>query len=239
MQVLLGAVFMLIAVLALYMDSYSSFGLSAPKNTHGTVALSDSSYTPAPPDFVAPQDEPPSTDSSGEALAAVAAGKQKTATLATPAPDPKAPARLTIPSLDVDAKVQSVGIAATGNISAPQGFSDVGWYRYGAAPGEKGSVIIDGHVDNGLFKWGVFKHLDRIKAGDRVNVTTGAGKTFTYVVSNVVAYTYTEVPMESIVHQKDSAQMVLITCTGKWIPAEKTYDQRLVVYATLPTSPPL
>src|ERR1039457_7041885 len=69
------------------------------------------------------------------------------------------PVRLVISALHIDAKVQDVGITKNGNMATPNNFTDVGWYKYGALPGEMGSAVIAGHVDDGLALPGVFKHL--------------------------------------------------------------------------------
>lgn len=154
----------------------------------------------------------------------------------TPLPKPPAhpeyPTRISIPRIDVDAAVVPVGLTAKGNIAATN-FKDVGWYEKSALPEETGSMLMDGHVDNGLFRLGVFKHLDRIRAGNEVRITTGEGKTSTYIVSRIEFYDYKEVPMEAMLSERDRAQLVLITCAGEWLKDEKTYDKRLVVYATL------
>src|SRR5581483_2097891 len=60
------------------------------------------------------------------------------------------PSRLVIPALSIDANVQYVGVTATGNMATPHGFADVGWYKLGTIPGNQGSAVIAGHVDNGL-----------------------------------------------------------------------------------------
>jgi sortase (surface protein transpeptidase) len=83
-----------------------------------------------------------------------------------------APARIRIPSIGVDAFVQDVGIGKSGNMAVPTNYDDVGWYRYGPAPGEKGSAVIDGHVDNGFGLPAVFSRLSELEAGDDIYIDT-------------------------------------------------------------------
>src|SRR5688572_8435793 len=59
------------------------------------------------------------------------------------------PTRLEIPSLGIDAAVQEVGITKKGTMGVPRGYDEAGWYKYGAAPGELGSAVLAGHLDNG------------------------------------------------------------------------------------------
>ena len=69
--------------------------------------------------------------------------------------------RISIPAIKVDAKIQEVGITAKGNMAAPRTFSEVGWYKYGPRPGETGSAVLAGHVDNGIAFPAVFSKLDK------------------------------------------------------------------------------
>jgi len=143
------------------------------------------------------------------------------------------PARLSIPSLGIDASVQQTGINAKGNMGVPTNFTDVAWYKYGTVPGYDGSAVIDGHVDNGLALAGVFKHLDEIKTGDDVFVTTKGGDKLHFVVTDVEDYPYNDVPLSQVFSKSDGARLNLITCDGGWVSSGKTYDHRLVVYTEL------
>jgi hypothetical protein len=58
----------------------------------------------------------------------------------TTAVEPFLPARLRIPSLSIDARVESVGVKENGAMQNPSNFVNVGWYRYGALPGEAGNT---------------------------------------------------------------------------------------------------
>lgn len=143
------------------------------------------------------------------------------------------PARLRIPAVNINATVQDLGINALGNMQAPDNFVQVGWYKYGPAPGQVGSAVIDGHVDNGLGLAGVFIHLDQIKVGDDVYVDTNASTTYEFVVTDIESYPYQNVPTDLIFNQNDAARLNIITCEGTWVPGGDTYDHRLVVFTKL------
>jgi sortase A len=145
------------------------------------------------------------------------------------------PVRLQIPKLNIDANVQHVGINTKGNIGTPNNFTDTAWYQGGVQPGQVGTAIVDGHVDNGLSLAGVFKHLDTIAMGDDLYVVEKDGTKLHFVVSDIENYPYEAVPMADILAQHTKRQMVLITCEGAWVAGQKTYDHRLAVYATLAT----
>lgn len=143
------------------------------------------------------------------------------------------PSRLIVPSLQIDAHIQYVGIAASGNMAVPNNYTDVGWYRYGTVPGQKGSAVIDGHVDNALGLAGVFKNLELIEAGEEIFVETKGGKKLRFIVTDVERYGYKEVPNHLLFGREDAGRLNLITCGGSWIKREKTYDERIVVYSVL------
>jgi hypothetical protein len=69
---------------------------------------------------------------------------------AAPAPaevEQLAPARITVPDLELDRPLVSLGLDAAGAHEVPVGALDVGWYRGGPAPGEVGPAIVLGHVN--------------------------------------------------------------------------------------------
>lgn len=140
------------------------------------------------------------------------------------------PTRLQIPSLNIDASVQHVGITTSGAMGIPSNFSDVAWYKYGPVPGQYGSAVIDGHFDNGLGLPGVFKDLAEIKQGDDVFVQTSSGSLLRFMVTRVATYPYTDVPTAEVFGLDDRARLHLITCSGRWVRSDKTYNERVVVY---------
>ncbi|HWO07387.1 MAG TPA: class F sortase [Candidatus Paceibacterota bacterium] len=143
------------------------------------------------------------------------------------------PARLVIPAIGVDADVQHVGINEAGNMATPSNFEDVGWYKYGVAPGGRGSAVIAGHVDNSLGLPGVFKRLNELKSGDDIFVESASGERQHFVIVSTRSYPYDDVPVDVVFNPQGSARLNLITCEGRWLSENRTYDQRLVVFARL------
>jgi LPXTG-site transpeptidase (sortase) family protein len=147
--------------------------------------------------------------------------------------NPEIPAHLLIPAIGVDAHVQDVGIGKSGNMAVPTNFTDVGWYRYGPAPGQKGSAVIDGHVDNGFGMDAVFKKIGALAPGDDIYVKTKDDRTVRFVVTGVETYPADDVPKELLFTRDDASRLNLITCAGTWESDKKAYDERVVVYAIL------
>jgi len=143
------------------------------------------------------------------------------------------PTIISIPKINKTAKIIPVGVTATGNLDVPHNFVQAGWYKYGTAPGEKGSTVIDGHVDNGGSIAGVFKKLHELAAGDIINVSNTAGKVLRYEVTATNVYATSAFPSEQIFADNGQALLKIITCYGTFLPKEGTYDRRLVVTAAL------
>ena len=143
------------------------------------------------------------------------------------------PERIKIPSLQIDANVQHVGIAKSGAVAVPSNFTDVAWYRLGSEPGQAGSAFIDGHVDNGLSLAGVFKHLGDIQPGADIYIETASSTEVHFKVTDVENYSVSDVPMADLTSTTGTPRLALVTCEGAWVQSARSYDHRLVVYATL------
>ena len=146
---------------------------------------------------------------------------------------PLTPARLAIPSLNVDARVEEVGVKENGQMANPSGFSTVGWYKYGSEPGGEGRAVIAGHVNNALGLSGVFARLSEIAIGEKIVVSDSTGRTLTYIVQTKNQYDSSDAPLAEIFKITGPSELVLITCEGDWIPSARSYDKRLVVVARL------
>ncbi len=149
---------------------------------------------------------------------------------ATTTPAGIVPSRLLIPSLSVNAKIESVGVKADGTMATPSNFDNVAWYSLGAKPGGEGSVVFAGHVNNALLRSGVFEHLAQIKKGDYVTVEDSAGKAVVYRVYSIEIY-QSDAPTDALFVTTGPSRLVLITCDGDWVPSARSYDKRLVVVA--------
>ena len=141
------------------------------------------------------------------------------------------PARLKVPSLGIDAKVEEVGQRADGSMGTPADFMNVGWWSGGQKPGAPGNAVFDGHVNNALTKSGVFEHLSQVHKGDYVTVSDADGHTLVYEVQEVTLYDTDQAPLAAIFTKTGPSQLVLITCEGEWLEEEHSFDKRLVVVA--------
>jgi LPXTG-site transpeptidase (sortase) family protein len=102
-----------------------------------------------------------------------------------------------------------------------------------AGPGELGNAVLLGHVAS-RNAGNVFENLDEVRAGDRVQVFSGAQR-FDYQVVEVREVARTDA---SVMRPTGSASLSLITCTGTWLPEIGDYAERLVVRAELADAAP-
>ncbi|MFD1021009.1 class F sortase [Thalassobacillus hwangdonensis] len=142
------------------------------------------------------------------------------------------PTRIEIPSIDVDAEIENVGILENGEMGVPEDDSKVGWFEPGTKPGNEGNSVLAGHVDN--YKGpAVFFYLKDLKKGDEITVTDKDGEKKTYVVQKLESYPMDNSPIEKIFGKTDKKRLNLITCTGDFIRDEGGHQDRLVVYTEL------
>lgn len=139
------------------------------------------------------------------------------------------PRRLRIPQINVNARIQSVGVTIEGAMETPNNTSDVGWFHLGPRPGGIGSAVIAGHVDGEKGEAAVFSDLSVLSLGSKIYVDDNEGNTTTFIVRSIRSYDpgYAE----EVFSSDDSAHLNLITCDGIWDQAQKSFTKRLVVFA--------
>lgn len=147
------------------------------------------------------------------------------------------PRYISIPAINVNARVKSVGVNSKGNIDTPNNLNDTAWYDGSAKPGQDGQVFIDGHTSFSNSINAAFNDLPKLKTGDVVTIETGAGKKINYVISVVKTVDADKVDMGEALNPPEGASkgLTLMTCTGTFNYRTQTADKRLVVYAVQQT----
>lgn len=144
---------------------------------------------------------------------------------------PGKPVRLTIPKIHVDADIEHIGLTAQGAVGAPEGAKEVSWFDRGPRPGQPGSALISGHY--GIWKNGtnsVFNLLPTLKASDIIYVEDENGITRSFKVTQTRIYRKDD-SVPELFETSGDVRLNLISCYGKYLPAEQTYSQRFVVFA--------
>lgn len=142
------------------------------------------------------------------------------------------PVRLRIPGLGIDAAVLPVGVDARGAMVIPREAQQVGWYRFGPAPGDpSGAVVVAGHVDTRQEGAGALSPLRAVRVGDRVSVTVAGGRVVSYRVVGKQTIVKQRLPVERLFARDGVPRLVLITCGGPFLPEVSSYRDNLVVVA--------
>ena len=145
------------------------------------------------------------------------------------------PTRLIIPAIGVNASIEQVGMLSNGDMATPtqNPWENVGWYKAGPRLGERGSAVIDGHLDRPGGYPAVFWRLRDLHIGDAVLVMDSDGKTLHFRVTRIELYTPEAAPIQDIFGNRGGPYLNLITCAGDWIPDQHQTTLRLVVYTAL------
>ena len=138
---------------------------------------------------------------------------------------------LRIPKIRVDAALESVGITSDGAMDVPGGPTHAAWFNLGSYPGEVGSAVLPGHFGwkNGIPA--VFDHLDRLENGDKIYIEDNKGATDTFVVQEIRSFDANADARDVFDSNDGKSHLNLITCEGAWNKMEKSYSNRLVVFA--------
>lgn len=150
-------------------------------------------------------------------------------TTVTRLPEPK---RLQIPSIEVDAAVESVGLTPKGAMDTPQDRYNVAWFNKGPRPGEQGSAVIDGHLDGENQTTAVFKDLNKVKVGDTITILDQDNKPLTFIVRKIKLFQATD-PTTEVFSNTNGHYLNLITCAGNWNTERQDYEERLVIFSEL------
>ena len=128
--------------------------------------------------------------------------------------------------------MSTLGLTADGSVQVPSDIVQVGWFRLGPTPGQLGSAVILGHVDNYTGP-GVFFQLRTLAAGDEVDVDLADGITARFVVNTVVMYSKSQFPADRVYASHGSSALQLVTCGGTFDHQTGHYLSNVVVYTSL------
>jgi len=143
------------------------------------------------------------------------------------------PVRLKIPSINIDAAVESLGLTTGGAMDAPKGPDNVAWYKLGQRPGEEGSAVIAGHSNWNKGAPAVFDKINQLQPGDRLYIMDDKGRTTIFAVRELRNYNQNDDAAAVFGSSDGKAHLNLITCEGAWNKVTKSYSKRLVVFADL------
>jgi sortase (surface protein transpeptidase) len=207
----------------------------------GVVMVADGLTTPTPPPqpTVAQAFPKSATPAHAGATDAASAAPADDATRlqqpdVAPILGPATPTRVRIPAIAVNAPLMSLALDSTGRLAAPpkQNRNLAGWYGDGASPGEIGTAVIAGHVDNDRGP-AVFYDLGALKPGSEVDVDRSDGVTAVFTVDSVKAYDARAFPNDKVYGDSTRAELRVITCGAGFDKRTHEYLGNVVAFAHL------
>ncbi|MFJ4556125.1 class F sortase [Streptomyces massasporeus] len=186
----------------------------------GVWLLRDGAVTHAPPQPSAAQARAGLDDRAGERPT-------------VPALPPSPPDRIRIPVIGVNAPLTGLGLTKTGSLDVPPAADEnlAGWYEAGTTPGEPGTAIVAGHVDNADGP-AVFYDLGALARGSTIEVDRRDGGVAVFTVDAVEVYAAKDFPDEKVYGAARRPELRVITCGGGYSHGTG-YQGNVVVFAHL------
>lgn len=142
------------------------------------------------------------------------------------------PRVISIPSIQASGFVQPIGVDGQRRMAVPTNINFAGWYVRSTLPGQPGVSIINGHV-SGRYQAGIFKNLQKLRAKDVILVQRGDRSWLTYHVTSTSLFDAGDKEALFIKRTDDAAELHLVTCGGAYNKINHSYEQRVLVVATL------
>jgi LPXTG-site transpeptidase (sortase) family protein len=140
------------------------------------------------------------------------------------------PVQIVIEKVRVQAPIEPKGIDGHNTMESPDLPTDVAWYPFTARPGAGTNAVFAGHRDYGrVGNPAVFWNLDKLTAGDLIDVVSGQGTEIRYRVTWTRDFPLSTIPMAEVLAPDPGDEVTLITCAGDFVRGG--YDHRYVVRA--------
>lgn len=148
-------------------------------------------------------------------------------------PDPVEPPReLRLADLGVQMPVRATGVTRDGQMELPDDPDVIGWYKFGASPGDRrGSAVLGGHVDSIEQGVGPLARLASASVGDTVVVIDSDGSRLRYEVTAVRRFAKTALPVDELFRPDGPHRLAIVTCGGRFLPDAGGYEDNIVVIA--------
>ncbi|MFE5185639.1 class F sortase [Streptomyces sp. NPDC056628] len=179
-------------------------------------------------------EHPPPQPSAAQAARTDGPGtRARAAGTAARALPPSPPDRIRIPAIRVDAPLTGLALTSSGSLDVPPAERPdlAGWYESGTTPGETGTAIVAGHVDNADGP-AVFYRLGALRRGGTIEVDRRDGGTAVFTVDAVEVYDARNFPDEKVYGPAARPELRVITCGGGYSRATG-YRGNVVVFAHL------
>ncbi|MET0233894.1 MAG: class F sortase [Kibdelosporangium sp.] len=144
------------------------------------------------------------------------------------------PTEISIPRIKAKSTLIALGLNADETVQVPPVTQPMqaGWYDKAPTPGEIGPAVILGHVD-GNHQPGIFYRLKEMVRGDEILVSRKDGRTAHFVVDRVEQVSKKKFPTDQVYGDTTKPELRLITCGGTFDHSVKSYEDNIIVFASL------
>ena len=144
------------------------------------------------------------------------------------------PAEVDIPKIEARSSLVELGLNADQTVQVPpvETPMQAGWFTGAPKPGEPGPAVVLGHV-NGGGQAGIFAKLHELAAGDEVLIKRTDGTTARFTVNRVDQVSKDHFPTDEVYGNTEGPELRLITCGGAFDRSAHSYEDNVIVYATL------
>ena len=165
-------------------------------------------------------------------------GTSRTDVPSAPALPPSPPDRIRIPAIRVDAPLTGLALTPAGSLAVPPAAKKnlAGWYEAGTTPGETGTAIVAGHVDDADGP-AVFYELGALRRNSVIEVDRRDGTVAVFTVDAVEVHDARHFPDERVYGAAARPELRVITCGGGY-SRSTGYRGNVVVFAHLTGSRP-
>ena len=139
------------------------------------------------------------------------------------------PKKISIPSIDVNAEIISLGQDSYNRMDIPGDRSKVGWYSPGYRVGGLGTAVLAGHLDNPDGSQAVFSKLAELPRNGEIHIWDDKGTKYTFIVEDKQIYNADNLPLNDIFNTYGEERLNIITCDGDLVNG--SYTKRLVIYS--------
>jgi hypothetical protein len=142
------------------------------------------------------------------------------------------PVLLVVPALGIRTTLSELGLNVDGTVQVPTNFAQPGWFGLGPSPGQLGSSVILGHVDDHEGP-AIFFELSTLRPGDELLVVLADGSRVRFAVSTVSTYLKSQFPDALVYGSHGSSELELVTCGGAFDRSTGSYLSNVVVSSNL------
>ncbi|QRY62508.1 class F sortase [Gordonia sp. PDNC005] len=154
------------------------------------------------------------------------------------------PARLTIPSLKMNAVVEPKGTVMeyakflgheVPSFGIPEGMKTTTWWSDGPKPGSDGMAVVLGHTQVGG-GYGVFNDIGKLRPGKSIVVASKKGTKIRFLVTKVVSGVSKSDPAalnKVLSRAPKGSGIALVTCGGQFDSAQGASEDNIIVFGEL------